>query len=331
MSPAAAHHDLGDIRFIPLTYTGNDSHASALNLIQTLLPEWAGPDSNVEFIRFTDGITNTLLKAVNRRPGLSKAEIDEQAVLLRAYGSGTAILIDREREVANHELLMRYGLAPELLARFENGMLYRYVPGTPCTAQDLSRPVVLKAVAAMLAEWHARVPCLQGHSPFNGKQNGDANGNGVSNGDMNGRSNASGNRNRNRNGSLAHLEPETQRAIENAAPGKPYPNVWTTMQKWILALPRNTEKERSRQALLQKEVKEIIAKLSSRPGLGHNGVRRPTSFILSSTQFQPSSLARVNSHGPLPPSCKPLLTIMKLACLRTLRSPLRECHHVPHR
>lgn len=294
MSPAAAHHDLGDIRFIPLTYTSNDSHASALNLIQSLLPEWASPDSNVEFIRFTDGITNTLLKAVNRRPGLSKAEIDEQAVLLRAYGSGTAILIDREREVANHELLMRHGLAPELLARFENGMLYRYVPGTPCTAQDLSRPVVLKAVAGMLAEWHARVPCLHGHSPFNGEQNGQSNGNGVSNGNVNGRSNANGGRNR--NGSLAHLEPATQAAIENAAPGKPYPNVWTTMKKWILALPTNTEKERSRQALLQREVKEIIANLSSRPGLGHNGVRRHLHLFISPPPlFHPN----LNSHETL--------------------------------
>lgn len=261
MSPAATHHDLGNIRFIPLTYTSGDSHRSALKLIETLLPEWASPDSNVDFIRFTDGITNTLLKAVNRKPGLTKAEIDKQAVLLRAYGSGTAILIDREREVANHELLMKHDLAPALLARFENGMLYRFVPGTPCTAQDFSRPVILKSIAGMLAEWHARVPCLHGHSPLNGI----ANGNGNSN----------GNGNKARNGSLGngHVDPEMQEAIEKAAPGKPYPNLWTTMQKWILALPTNTEKERLRQALLQREVNEIISKLSSRPGLGHNGVR----------------------------------------------------------
>lgn len=301
MSPAATHHDLGlgNVRFIPLTYTSNDDHTSALNLIHTLLPDWASPDSNVEFIRFTDGITNTLLKAVNRRPGLTKAEVDKNAILLRAYGSGTAILIDREREAANHELLMRYDLAPELLARFENGMLYRFVPGTPCTAQDLSRPVVLKAVAAMLAEWHARLPCLSGHTPINSRQNGTANGNGVSNGNGNGRTNGNG---RNRNGSLAHLPAATQLRIENAAPGKPYPNVWTTMQKWILALPTDTEQERSRQALLQKEVHEMIAKLSSRPGLGHNGVREPTPTKLAPFDaslhifLQPTHVTLTDNH-----------------------------------
>jgi ethanolamine kinase len=36
------------------------------------------------------------LKAVNKVPGLSKAEIDDDAILLRAYGKGTDVLIDRE-------------------------------------------------------------------------------------------------------------------------------------------------------------------------------------------------------------------------------------------
>jgi ethanolamine kinase len=40
--------------------------------------------------------TTQLLKAVNNLPGLSKTEVDEDAVLLRAYGKGTDVLIDRE-------------------------------------------------------------------------------------------------------------------------------------------------------------------------------------------------------------------------------------------
>ena len=33
---------------------------------------------------------------MNKFPGLSKSEIDDDAVLLRAYGKGTDVLIDRE-------------------------------------------------------------------------------------------------------------------------------------------------------------------------------------------------------------------------------------------
>lgn len=39
-----------------------------------------------------------LLKAVKRRPGYTEEQVDNEAVLLRAYGKGTEVLIDRERE-----------------------------------------------------------------------------------------------------------------------------------------------------------------------------------------------------------------------------------------
>ncbi|KAF4122625.1 ethanolamine kinase [Geosmithia morbida] len=256
MSPAATHDDLGRIRHIPLRYDSrNDSHASALSIIRSLMPDWAsGKDDNVEFIRFTDGITNTLLKAVNRSPGLSQADVDRDAILLRAYGSGTAVLIDREREAANHELLMRYGLAPELLARFENGMLYRFVPGTPCQPHDLRRPSVLASVARRLAEWHARVPCLRMTSAplANGLSND------LANGPTNGQSRA--------------VQAESEARIVSASGGKPIPNLWTTMQKWILALPTETKQQRERQSRLQLELGDIIGKLSQRPGLGLDGL-----------------------------------------------------------
>lgn len=37
-----------------------------------------------------------LLKAVKRRPGITDEQTDNEAVLLRAYGKGTEVLIDRE-------------------------------------------------------------------------------------------------------------------------------------------------------------------------------------------------------------------------------------------
>jgi len=247
MSPAAAiaNGEHGHVRFIPQTYDNTDSRRSALKLILTLMPHWAADEAHIDFVRFTDGITNTLLKAVNRRPGQSKADMDRDAVLLRAYGNGTDVLIDREREAANHELLMRYNLAPELLARFANGMLYRFIPGAVAQPKDLADPDILSAVARRLAQWHATVPCLPGSGVKS-----DNSSTGAANGDAD------------------------RAKIINAAPGKPFPNVWTTMQKWILALPTDTEQQRERRDRLQSELGDMIQKLSQRPGLGDNGVRQ---------------------------------------------------------
>lgn len=49
-----------DFRYIPLSYNHADSQASALRLILTLNPDWEGPGNDIKFVRFTDGITNTV-------------------------------------------------------------------------------------------------------------------------------------------------------------------------------------------------------------------------------------------------------------------------------
>lgn len=232
----------GRIRYIPHSYDGASSEASALQLVTALRPEWKEAGSNVQFVRFTDGITNTLLKAVNLREGLSKEQVDNEAILLRAYGNGTDVLIDRQRETQNHELLMQHGLAPELLARFENGMMYRYLRGKVTKPEQLREPAIYRAVARRLAQWHATVPCL--HSP-------ESMTNGAPTEAVNGHRKA---------------------GTDTVAPNKPPPNVWTVMQKWLCALPHGTDAERTRQRDLQSEFTWLVQELSQRPGLGKNGV-----------------------------------------------------------
>lgn len=245
---------VGKVRFIPLTYNSAESQTSALRLILTLRPEWEHGDGKVEFIRFTDGITNTLLKVVNKRPGLSAEEIDNEAVLLRAYGQGTDLIIDRERETQNHELLMQYKLAPELLARFHNGMLYRFIRGAVTSPADLRRQDIWRGVARRLAEWHAVIPCLpSSREPISKEINGSENF------EMS-------------TPTPSKKDPALQKAIDTVAPGKPAPNVWTVMQKWVYALPTASEAEKLRQAKLQKELIRLVAEFSNRPGLGSNSL-----------------------------------------------------------
>lgn len=54
--------------------------------------------------------------------------------------------------------------------------------------------------------------------------------------------------------------------------GKSIPNIWTVMQKWILALPSSTEAEVARNTSLQKELEKTVKDLGDRPGLGKDGV-----------------------------------------------------------
>lgn len=275
-SPESAHPS---VPTIPQLYTNDDSDASARRLILALRPDWSSPTSNIEFVRFTDGITNTLLKAVNKKPGLSKDEIDREAVLLRAYGQGTDLIIDRARETQNHELLMQHGLAPELLARFDNGMMYRFIRGSVTSPDDLRKKDIYLAVARRLAQWHATVPCLPGKTHVSDKMI-------AQSAEILVNVNAA-----------RKSTPFTslQEAIDGIAPGKQAPNVWTVMQKWIFALPTDTPAQKERQALLQGELRKLVADLSQRPGLGKDGVRIPLTISSSCTHLCRSDKQHISS------------------------------------
>lgn len=95
----------GGLTFLPLTFVPADANTCATHLILTLFPDWNPAD--LDFVRFTDGITNTLLKCVHKTvttdetTGQEVVTIDEtESALLRAYGKGTNVLIDRDRMCA---------------------------------------------------------------------------------------------------------------------------------------------------------------------------------------------------------------------------------------
>ncbi|KAL1302871.1 hypothetical protein AAFC00_003199 [Neodothiora populina] len=222
------------LRHINSRYNNADSEQSALHLLYALYPDWEHSEGSVEFVRFTDGITNTLLKAVKKRPGLSKEQIEQDAVLLRAYGKGTDVLIDRERETRSHSLLASRGLAPRLLARFENGLLYRFIAGDVCSPEDLRRPQIYRAVAKRLAQWHSTLPISAISSTK---------------------------RPEGLNGSTEHGSPATTR---------PTPNLWTVIQAWIDALPAQTQQDKDRIQTLKAELVELSSKLGQTPGLDGN-------------------------------------------------------------
>ncbi|KAF2088826.1 kinase-like protein [Saccharata proteae CBS 121410] len=241
--------DVSDsIRYIPLSYDIANSEASAKALILALKPEWRQSEDTVEFVRFTDGITNTLFKAINKVPGWSDEQIDHEAILMRAYGNGTDVLIDRERETRSHSLLASHNLAPELLARFDNGLLYKYIEGNVCAPADLRRSEVYRGVARRLGQWHATLPIA---SLITDIPEVDTQTNGTT---CHGRKRKS----------------SWLQAIDNITPDKPSPNLWTVMQKWIHALPHDTDAEKKRKATLQSELLWSVNRLGSTPGISPN-------------------------------------------------------------
>ncbi|KAJ5243103.1 uncharacterized protein N7469_001430 [Penicillium citrinum] len=242
------------LRYIPLSYSPADSQATALRLILTLFPDWEGPENKIEFVRFTDGITNTLLKIINRKDGLTDAQIDNDAVLMRAYGNGTEILIDREiilfvfLQEKPPRMLFWPAVASPLPSSPASTMVYSTVSFvvSPAGTWTWLLPPIYRGVARRLAQWHAVLPS-KGTSSTPSQE-------------------AS---------IIAHSEAESAKEEEGfdvIQPRRAGPSMWAVLQKWILALPTSTPEQRSRRLTLQKELQWVLAQLDDGKGIGEDGL-----------------------------------------------------------
>ena len=184
-----------------------------------------------------------LLKVAKYVPGKSQTEVDRESVLLRAYGNKTEILIDRDRDARLHALCAKHRLAPPLLARFKNGLMYRYIIGQVCTPQDIINERVWRAVAKHLGEWHARLPIdsVAGVIHLPGSRSANS------------------------------AKSQSAESCFDISCRSPVPNIWSVMQRWIDALPCGSPGQKSQKEMLQIELDRSFRDLDNQRGPGSRG------------------------------------------------------------
>lgn len=150
----------------------------------------------------------------------------------------------------SHALLSTRNLAPPLLARFHNGLLYRFVRGRVATPADLVSPPIWRGVARRMGQWHAVLPISGKDASFTAK-----------------------------NQAIIHQveidagqQPKPKEDLRVIHPRQPGPSMWSVLQQWILALPTGTEDQRARRLQLQEELERVAAEFDDGKGIGDNGV-----------------------------------------------------------
>ena len=143
-------------------------------------------------------------------------------------------------ETKSHALLASRGLAPPLLARFKNGLLYRFIRGKPCGHQDLVSPPIWRGVARRLAQWHAVLPSSGAAST--------------------------------KDTTVNEIEASQDDEITVIKPRRDGPSMWAVLQKWVLALPATTPEQRARRLSLQAELQWVLDILDDGKGIGEDGV-----------------------------------------------------------
>jgi len=126
--------------------------------VRRVVPSWSGvKDDEVSVAPLTGGITNVLFKLTAGR-GAEPSEL-----IVRLFGLGTSLLIDREQENVVLSGMSRLDVgSPTFFGLFENGRIEGYLAARAVTPQELHDPRIFPRVAAALGKLHSLGPRLQG-------------------------------------------------------------------------------------------------------------------------------------------------------------------------
>lgn len=210
--------------FLDLSYDKADADHSVHRIVSAAKPDWTPDHGSISLSRVTGGVNNIVIKASYKPHDSTKSTVTPTPILIRAYGSGSDVLVDRDREAHSHELLSRTQLSPPLLARFQNGLVYEFTIGNVAQPEDLRRPQVARAIAQKMAEWHVAVPIASG-----GPAPGEA--------------------------KTTDHDPMTVDA-------QAWADIWSLMRKWVDLTPEEADDPRYTRSNLQHELRQLEARLA---------------------------------------------------------------------
>ena len=87
------------------------------------------------FQSLTEGITNKLVGCYHK----SDAKKSD-GIVMRVYGQKTDLIIDRNLEKLNMQILFKAGRSAPFYANFKNGIAYAFVQGRSLEVEDVSDP-----------------------------------------------------------------------------------------------------------------------------------------------------------------------------------------------
>lgn len=120
--------------------------------LSKIFTNWSRQDE-IEITQLTGGITNVLLSCTYTPLKESR--------LMRVYGLGTSLIIDRHREFILHLFLNSLHLAPPLYSRFKNGLIYGFLPGRSLSTEELKHENLYPLIAQQLGNWHNTIESKQ--------------------------------------------------------------------------------------------------------------------------------------------------------------------------
>lgn len=125
-------------------------HRDLKESVRQFIPEWADyKDEDVLVQRLTGGLTNILYT-------LTPSHDKHRTVIVRVYGEGTSLFVDRAIENTIFRSLASGGVATQFVGAFSNGRVEGYVDATALTPDQMAHPDLYPRIATAVAQLHAQ-------------------------------------------------------------------------------------------------------------------------------------------------------------------------------
>ena len=110
---------------------------------------WSIADHEIDVQTLTGGITNFLF-------ALTPLQQKHRAVIVRVYGEGTSLFVDRGIENKVFFALSNAGVATRFIGAFTNGRVEQFLDATSLAPNQMAHPSLHARTAAAVAELHAQ-------------------------------------------------------------------------------------------------------------------------------------------------------------------------------
>ena len=118
--------------------------------VRLFLPEWQRyDDKDIEVAILLGGLTNSLYT-------LTPQNDIGKKVIVRVYGEGTSLFVDRAIENTVFEALSDAGVATKFLGAFQNGRVEGYLNATNLTPDQMAHPALYPKIASAVAQLHTK-------------------------------------------------------------------------------------------------------------------------------------------------------------------------------
>ena len=124
-------------------------HAGLKESVRRVIKHWNYADGDIIVRSLRGGITNLLYT-------LTPMEMEEKTVIVRIYGEGTSLFVDRTQENTVFSSLSDRGISPKFYGTFNNGRVEGYCDARTLTADEMKDSLIYPRTSMAIARLHTQ-------------------------------------------------------------------------------------------------------------------------------------------------------------------------------